>query len=269
MKKNVIKLLVLFSLSLSLIISSTVYASTTDEVAKIKASGKIRMATSADYAPYEFHKLINGKDTIIGFDVEIAKEIAKDIGVKLEIQDVSFDGLLPFLNQGKADFVIAGMTPDDKRKKAVDFSKIYYYAKQAVMVRKEDAGKYKTIASLANKTVGAQSTTVQEDIVKEQMTKSRYVALSKIPDLIMQLQNKKLDAIVVELPVANGYALNNKDILVSNIKVKEDTGGSAVAVKKGSSNLVKQINKTLDKLIKNGTIDKFVKEANEQNVVKK
>ena len=61
---------------------------------KIKAAGKIILGTSADYPPYEFHALIDGKDTIVGFDIELAKEIAKDLGVELEIKDMSFDGLL-------------------------------------------------------------------------------------------------------------------------------------------------------------------------------
>lgn len=239
-----------------------------DAVAKIKEKGTIVMATSADYAPYEFHKPVEGVDTIMGFDVEIAKEIAKDLGVKLEIQDVAFDSLLSFMNSDKADFVIAGMTPDEERKKSVDFSKIYYYAKQAVMVRAEDADKYKTIADLEGKSVGAQSTSVQEDIVTEQMKKSSLVSLKKIPDLILNLKSKKVEAIVVELPVAKGYAANNTDIVVSEIKVEEETGGSAVAVKKGNTSLVEAINKTLDRLLEDGSVDKFVAEANEQNEVK-
>src|SRR5690349_9795691 len=109
-----------------------------DTLSKAKKAGKIIVGTSADYAPYEFHTMVNGKDTIVGFDIEIAKVVAKDLGVTLEIQDMGFDGLLPALNADKVDFVIAGMTPDEKRKQAVDFTNIYYVAKQGVMVRAED-----------------------------------------------------------------------------------------------------------------------------------
>ncbi len=236
---------------------------------KIKKAGKIVVGTSADYAPYEFHTIIDGKDTIVGFDIKIAEEIAKDLGVKLEIQDLGFDGLLQALNADKVDFVIAGMTPDEERKKSVDFTNIYYYAKQGVMVRAADKDKYKTIADLKGKKVGAQLTTIQEDIVKEQMKESKLVSLTKIPDLVMELKNKKVEAIVVELPVANGYVKNNGDLVVADIKVEEDTGGSAVAAKKGNSELVEAMNKTLDRLIKDGSVDKFVTEANELNVVVK
>jgi len=236
-------------------------------LARIKESGKIIVGTSADYAPYEFHTLIDGKDTIVGFDIEIAKEIAKDLGVELEIQDMGFDGLLQALNSDKVDFVIAGMTPDEERKKSVDFTDIYYKAQQGVMVRAEDKDKYKTIEDLKGKKVGAQSTTIQEGIVKEQMPESQLVSLTKIPDLVMELLNKKVEAIVVELPVAKGYVNNNDKLAISDIQVQEDTGGSAIAVKKGNQELVDLMNKTLKRLQEDGSIDRFVAEANEMNVI--
>jgi len=240
---------------------------TKDTLTRVKEAGKIIVGTSADYAPYEFHTLIDGKDTIVGFDIEIAKEIAKDLGVELEIQDMGFDGLLQALNSDKVDFVIAGMTPDDERKKSVDFTDIYYTAQQGVMVRAEDKDKYKTIEDLKGKKVGAQSTTIQEGIVKEQMPESQLISLTKIPDLVMELLNKKVEAIVVELPVAKGYVNNNDKLAISDIQVQDDTGGSAIAVKKGNQALVEQMNKTLKRLQEDGSIDRFVAEANEMNVI--
>ena len=239
---------------------------TEDTLSRVKKAGKIIVGTSADYAPYEFHTLIDGKDTIVGFDIEIAKEIAKDLGVDLEIQDMSFDGLLQALNSDKVDFVIAGMTPNEERKKSVDFTDIYYTAQQGVMVRAEDKDKYKAIEDLKGKKVGAQSATIQEDIVKEQMSDSQLVSLAKIPDLVMELLNKKVEAIVVELPVAKGYVNNNDKLAISDIEVMDDTGGSAIAVKKGNQELVDLMNKTLKRLQEDGSIDRFVAEANEMNV---
>ncbi len=238
---------------------------TTDALSRVKKAGKLVVGTSADYAPYEFHKMIDGKDTIIGFDIEIAKEIAKDLGVTLEIQDMGFDGLLQALNAGKVDFVISGMTPTDERKKAVDFSKVYYVAKQGVIIRTESKDAIKTIADLKGLSVGAQLTSIQEGIVKDQMPDAKLVSLGKIPDLILELKNKKVDALVVELPVANGYVANNPDLMISDIAVGEDDGGSAIAVQKGNTTLVDAMNKTLDRLMADGSIDKFVSEANVAN----
>ncbi len=235
---------------------------------RIEKSGKLVIGTSAEYAPYEYHMLIDGKDTIVGFDISIAEEIAKDMGVELQIVDADFNGLLASLNTNKVDIVIAGMNPTDDRRESVDFSKIYYEAKQGVMVRAEDKDKYKTVADLKDKKVGAQLGTTQENIVKKQIEGASIVSLSKIPDLVMELKNKKIDALVVELPVANGYVKNNNDLALTEISVKDDTGGSAIAVRKGNKNLVEQINKTLDRLMKDGSIEKFVQEANEMNVTK-
>jgi ABC-type amino acid transport substrate-binding protein len=230
---------------------------------QIKKAGKIVVGTSADYPPYEFHKSIDGKDTIVGFDISIAKEIAKDLGVELEIQDMKFDGLLAALETGNVDFVIAGMTPNEERKKSVDFTKIYYMAQQGVMIRAEDKDKYTDIASLNGKKVGAQKGAIQETIAKEQITGAQVVALGKIPDLVMELKNKKVEALVVELPVAASYVEKHKDLVISNIEVEDDTGGSAIAVRKGNTDLVEAMNKTLERLMADGSIDKFVAEANE------
>jgi len=72
---------------------------------EIKDKGVLTIGTSADYPPYEFHKEIDGKDTIVGFDMMIAEEIAKDLGVKLEIKDMKFDGLLGALKSKNVDMV--------------------------------------------------------------------------------------------------------------------------------------------------------------------
>ncbi len=239
-----------------------------DTFAKVKKAGKIVVGTSADYAPYEFHKMIDGKDTIVGFDIEIAREIAKDLGVTLEIQDMGFDGLLASLNAGKIDFVISGMTPTDDRKKAVDFTTTYYVAQQAVLVRAEDKDTYKTAADLKEHSVGAQLTSIQEGIVKEQLADAKLVSLGKIPDMVLELKNKKVDAIVVELPVAKGYVANNPDLVISDITVTDETGGAAIAVTKDNAALVEAMNKSLDRMMKDGTIDRFVADANVQNETK-
>lgn len=95
---------------------------------KIKESGKLVVGTSADYPPYEFHATVDGKDEIKGFDIDIAQAVADDLGVKLEIKDMDFDGLLVALQGDKVDMVFAGMTPTEERKQNADFSDIYYTA---------------------------------------------------------------------------------------------------------------------------------------------
>lgn len=229
---------------------------------KLKAKGKIVIGTSADYPPYEFHKSINGKDTIVGFDIEIAKEIAKDLGVELEIKDMKFDGLLAALETGNIDFVAAGMTPTEDRKKNVDFSNIYYTAVQCVVIRSEDEGTIKSLEDLKSKKVGVQKGAVQEQLAKEQLTSSEIKPLGKVSDLILSLNTKKVDAVIVELPVAKAYVAKNSSLVLSKIELKSEEEGSAIAVKKGNEDLVKSINVTIDRLINDKAIEKFVAEAN-------
>jgi ABC-type amino acid transport substrate-binding protein len=158
------------------------------KIKEIKQAGKIVLGTSADYPPYEFHKEIDGKDTIVGFDIEIAKAIAKDLGVELEIKDMDFDGLLLALNAGKVDFVIAGMTPDPERD--VEFSKIYYNALQGLLVHADNKDVYKTIDDLTGKRIGAQKGAIQEKLAKKEIKDLKLKALNKIPDLVLEVKHK-------------------------------------------------------------------------------
>ncbi len=235
---------------------------------KIEKSGKLVIGTSADYAPYEYHMAIDGKDTVVGVDISIAGEISKDLGVQLEIVDMGFEELIAALNEDKVDIVISGISPDEEMKKAVDFSKIYYEAKQGVLVRSGDKDKLKSIADLKGKKVGAQSGTEQAKTVKEQLKDSEPVLMGKLHDLVQELKNKKIDALVLELPVANGYVNNNNDLAVSSIPLKDAARGFAIAVKKGNSGLVQLIDQSLDRIMKDGSVDKFIQEASDKNVTR-
>lgn len=230
---------------------------------KIKDSGKIVLGTSADFPPYEFHKEVNGKDTIVGFDIEIAKEIAKDLSVELQIKDMQFKGLLAALNTGNVDLVIAGMTPDEDRKETTDFSKLYYITEQALVIRDEDANSIVSLQDLEGKKIGAQMGSTQETIASEQIDKANVKSLGKISDLILELKNDKTDALVVAKPVAEAYVSKNSDLFIPDIHFENIDEGSAIAFKKGSPDLVDAINKTLDRLIEDGSINKFVTEATE------
>ncbi|GAB6089582.1 ABC transporter substrate-binding protein [Spirochaeta dissipatitropha] len=238
-------------------------------LSRIEKNGKLVLGTSADYPPYEFVIMQDGRATIVGFDIEIARQLASDIGehlgrtVTLDIQDIGFDGLLQALNSDRVDIVIAGMTPSEERAKSVDFSDIYYVAQQGIMVRTEDVERFTSLESLAGRTVGAQLSTIQEELVTEELPDSRLVSLGRIPDLMLELKNGMIDALVVELPVAEGYARANADLVITDIAIGDAEGGSAVAIKKGNDDLVNLINQSLQRMIADGTIDRFVAEANE------
>ncbi|KZL91546.1 ABC transporter substrate-binding protein [Clostridium magnum] len=243
-------------------VKNTDQSSQSQVMQKIKKNGKLVLGTSADYPPYEFHRSVNGKDEIVGFDIEIAKQIAKDLGVQLEIKDMKFDGLLAALDQGNIDLIVSGMTPTEERKKNVDFSDVYYTAVQTIIVRSGDKDKIKTVDDLKGKKIGVQKGAIQEEIAKNQVSGAEAVALPKISDLVLSLKNNRVDAVILESPVATSNLSANKDLVFSDIKLNTEDAGSAIAVKKGSSDLVNEINKTLSKLKADKSIDKFVTDAN-------
>ncbi|MGM1022814.1 MAG: ABC transporter substrate-binding protein/permease [Bacillota bacterium] len=224
-----------------------------------KTKQKLVLGTSADFAPYEFHKVINGKDTIVGFDVDIAREIAKDLGAELVIEDMGFDSLLPALQSGRVDLVLSDMTPTDERKKSIDFSDVYYHSKQVIMIRPEDKDKYSTMAALKGEKIGAQKGSIQEKIAQK-VPNASVTSLDKISDLVLQLRTQRVNAVVIEDTVAKGYTLDGTVTLAK--AVPEDAGAdTAVGIRKGNTELLASVNKTLARLKADGSIEKFSTEA--------
>ena len=235
-----------------------------DKLQQIKDSGKLVLATSADYSPYEFHAMVDGKDTIVGFDVSIANAIADEIGVELEVMDMDFDGLLGALNADKADIVLACMTPDEERVKNADFSELYYEDKNVVIVRKDEEDKIKSDEDLKNINVGVQRGSTQEGFVVDTLGSTNYKSLTKIPDLMLELQNGNIDAIVTGKNVAAINVQNYDNVAIGNSNVGENCEESgAVALKKSDSNdsLVELINKVIKKLQDEGKVDEYMQEA--------
>ena len=229
----------------------------------IKSKGKLVVGTSADYAPYEFHTNKDGKDQIVGFDIEIAKQFAKDLGVELEIKDMAFDGLLVALQADKVDMVFAGMTPTEERKKNVDFSDIYFTATHRFMLRSGEEAGISKMEDLKGKKIGVQKGSIQEGIAQTNFEAGNIKSLDKVPDLVLDLKNKKIDAVLVESTVADLTVQKNQGIAIaSGLEVQDPDGGCAIAMKKGSTELQTEINKTLKKLKDEDKVKQFFVDAN-------
>ncbi len=214
------------------------------------------MATSADYPPFEYVE--TGKsDEIKGFDVDLAKAIAKNLGYKVEIKDMDFSGLVQSLKSGQADFVLAGMTPTEKRKKNVDFSDIYYTA-QHLVVSKKDSGIEK-VEDLKGKTVGVQLGSIQEGKAEEinKQVPIKIENRNRIPDLIQEIKSGRFDAAIIEDTVAKGYFEKEQDFKGFTISDDPKEAGSAIAFPK-NSDLTEKFNKELKKMKENGELQKLV-----------
>ena len=239
-------------------------ASKTDLLEKIQKNGKLVVGMSADYAPYEFHYIDeNGKDVIGGFDVDIANEIANKIGVDLVIQEMDFDALVSALPAGKVDLVISGMNPTEERAKVVDFSEVYYNSKHGILVRAEDADKYQTFADLEGAKVGVQLGSTQEKIANTEIPNVNLQQLSNINNLILELKAGKVDAIVMEKPVAEMAVKSNPELAVGKPIYEEQTGGNAVGIAKNNPQLLAKVNEVITELNESGKMDEYIEKANE------
>jgi arginine/lysine/histidine transporter system substrate-binding protein len=212
------------------------------------------MATSADYPPYESVELETGE--IVGFDIDIAEHIASELGYELEIQDIDFNGLIPAMEAGRADFVLAGMTPTPEREENVDFSDIYYEATNLI-VTKEDAG-ISSLEDLDGLTVGVQLGSIQEGEAEDLAEEIGFEVekRDRIPELIQELLAGRLDAILMEDTVADGYMESQSGLAQFEVP-SEELAGSAIAFPKGSE-LREPFNEKLNEMIDSGLMDELI-----------
>ena len=214
------------------------------------------MGTSADYAPFEYIDTAKSDD-IIGFDIDLANALGEKLGYKIQVKDMDFSGLISALQSGKVALVLPGMSPPPERAENVDFSDIYFTAKDLVVTTKDS--NIKSVQDLEGKKVGVQLGSIQEDAAKE-IAKTVKVTVEnrdRIPQLIQEIKAGRFDAAIIEDVVATGY-LNKEDTLTSfpAIEANEDAG-SAIAFPK-NSDLTEKFNAELKKMKDNGEIDELV-----------
>lgn len=229
---------------------------------KVVKKGKLVVAISPDYAPFEFKTLVNGKDTIVGADVELAKAIADELGVKLELSSMSFDNVLSSLQTGKADMAISGLSATKERKNAYDFSDPYYETENAILVKTSNLDKFTSISSLSGQKVAVQKGTIEEGLAKDQLKDSKIVSLTAMGEAINELKSGQVQAVDLEKPVAEGYLSQNSDIALAGFALKTSDGDAkAVAMPKGSGEMVKTVNKVIKKLAKDDKYKKYISDA--------
>ena len=231
--------------------------------------GKLVLGTSADYPPFEFHMLNEkGEDVIVGIDVFVAEKIAEDMGLELEIVDISFDNLLTAMDKGQCDIVIAAMEQDAERDLVADFSDPYYTdLPPMILVKKDAAAQFTSLESFAGLTVGAQTGTTKEDIVVNDLTGAELLSLATVNDLVNNLVYDKCSALVLDGAVAMKYAETNASLVVCEAISLGEAAPYRVAVKEGDpKGLLESINKTLAQITSDGTMDMYITDADAVSV---
>ncbi|MFR4995750.1 MAG: transporter substrate-binding domain-containing protein [Clostridium paraputrificum] len=265
MKKGLLKKLfattLVGAMAISMVACGGEDAGEKDALTKIKEKGELTVGMSVDYAPYEFFVMENGKKKMVGMDLEILKEVAKDIGVDFKVEEMEFKGICTAVQAGQVDIGLSGLSPDEKRRELVDFSDIYFEAEQGILINKKDASKIKKLEDLKGLKVGAQLGSIQADIANT-IPDAKTKFLEEVPVLIQDLLAGNLDAVIVELPVADVQSVIHPELARAEEKVQDEAGGgSAIAVPKDQKALLDQINKTIKRLIDEEKIDSFYKDA--------
>lgn len=234
------------------------------EVSTVTA-GKLTVATSPDFAPYEFYAIgADGTPKLAGFDMALAQYIADYMGLELDVIPMDFDGVLVELATGKVDLGMAGLSPDPARMDAMDFSDIYYLGGQSLVTTKSKADQITSLedSNKAEVSVGAQTGSIQVELAKTNSPDANRIELPKVTDIITDLLGGNLDAAYIETAVAESYQKNYPDLVIV-CNVPYEVSGSAIGVKKGNEELRAAVNEAIAAAIADGTMDDYVAEANE------
>lgn len=219
----------------------------------------IKVGTNAEFPPFEY---INDNGEVDGFDVALMKEIGKEMGYNVEFTNMEFKSLTASIKTGALDAAIAGMTITDERKQTVDFSDSYYTATQSIVLLKDS--NIESLSDLNGKKIAVQEGTTGDIIVtpaddNEVIKEATVKRFKKGTDAIIELKNGGVDAVVIDENPADNFVSNNRDTL-KLVKDTSTTEEYAVAVGKGNSEVLKDINEGLQKVKDNGKFDEIVDE---------
>ncbi len=224
-----------------------------DQLDDIMAAGKLVVGSDTTYPPFEF--INETTNQAVGFDVDIAKEIGKRMGVSVEIKTVVWDTIIPSLKNGEFDVIISAMTITEERSQEIDFSRPYYNSSQAILVQEGNPKNIKGPEDL-NQTglkIGVQTGTTS-DIFISNFTNPEIVRLQNFDDLYLKLNLGEIDVILGDLPVVAYAAATGavKGEVAATFGSVEQFG---IGIRKGETRLLDKINEILNAMLSDGTYD--------------
>lgn len=212
--------------------------------------GTLKMATNAAFPPYEFYE---GQE-IVGIDAEIAKLIADKLGMELVIEDMEFDSVLLAVPSGKADIGMAGLTVDETRLVSMDFSTPYATGKQVIIV--PEGSEIASPDDLKGKKIGVQLSTTGDIYCSDEFGEEAMDRYSKGADAVVALIQGKVDAVVIDNEPAKVFVAENEGLKI--LETEYAVEDYAIAIAKGNTSLLKQINAALAELTASGDIQTII-----------
>lgn len=216
------------------------------------AAEEVMVGTNAEFMPFEF---TDEKNEIVGFDIDVINAVGQAAGFKVSIANQAFDTLIEGLESGRIDVVASGMTITEERRKRVDFSDPYYNAAQVIVAGKNAMG-LKTIDDVKGKLIGVQLGTTGAIMAEGAMGANNpdLKQFRKYNEVFSELRLGRIDAVVVDLPVAEAYVRRFDDIRITSPAMSEEQYG--LAVKKGNP-LLEKLNAGLKKIRESGEFDRI------------
>lgn len=248
----------LFALVLAVAMIMTCSLAMADRLADIQAAGKLVVATSPDWPPYEY---IDDDGNVVGTDVLMMQWMAEQLGVELEIQSMAFDTCLAAVGRGDVDLMVAGLTYDEERTNAMDLTGIYWNeGDQGLLVKKGTGASYTSPESFAGKTVAAQNGTNQQIMVEEQLTEATLELITKIPDGVNMVKNGRVDALAVPKTVYDSVLAENDDLEVAEFAFDFE-GGNYIASPKNEPEFTAKLQEMIDQINAEGLYQQWVDQA--------
>ena len=256
--KKMIKGLVFIGICLSVLGGCAQSSNETSRFDKIKETKKITMATSPDYAPYEFiDPTKSGSEQYVGADIELGKYIAQKLGVELELKIMDFSAVLAAISEGNADMAISGLGYKPERAEAMEFSEAYNTSEDGdgdgFLIRAEDVEKYKTLEDFNGVSIAAQSASLQEGYVKDQLPNAQINTIASLSDGVLRVQSGKSDALAISYSTGEQYVNASKDLVMSSVLFEgNDSEGTMIGIVKGETELVEAINEIIQEVKEQG-----------------
>jgi len=238
---------------------------------QIKEKGKIVVATSGTLYPTSYHDTDSGKDQLTGYEVEVVREAAKRLGLKVEFKEMGIDGMLTAVNSGQVDAAANDIDVTKDREKKFAFSSPYKYSYGTAIVRKDDLSGIKTLKDLKGKKAAGAATTVYMNVARKYGAQEVIYDNATNEQYLKDVANGRTDVIL------NDYYLQTLALAAFpdlNITIHPDIkympNKQALVMKKSNTELQKQMNETLKKMSKDGTLTKLSKQFfNKADVSKK
>lgn len=251
MKRRVMMCLVL--MATVMLAAGSVTAGALDEIQK---RGTLRVGMEPGYMPFE---LTNQKGEIIGFDVDMAKRMAKAMDVKLELVSTAWDGIIPALLTGKFDIIMSGMTLTQQRNMSINFALPYIVIGQTVLVNNKHQGVIKSYKDLNNEkfTVASKLGTTGEQATKRMVPTAKYISYETEQEGVMEVVNGKIDAFIYDMPFNAAAWVQRGQGKVYHLDTPFTYEPLAWAVKKGDFDFINWLNNFMIQIKNDGTYDKI------------